>query len=220
MRSVSSVDRDIGDPWTNCTNTIRFVRWKRLMCVYRTSYFMRIANVSTIPGRFEVFAIASIRACLRRDRRAQGRVTATSVGGEISKAYSGQRRLASVVRGYFGAIAKFLRGRVEPHNDTIKTRSCRVVKIANSSWLVVFEIFFSIYGYFMRESFQNQRVFNANIFTSVEWNGRNTNMIDSAISLNVYWNISLQAISFRAFTIRKIFLVKWQALQLPATAPS
>ena len=59
---------------------------------------MRIADVSTIPSRFEVFAIASIRARRRRDRRAQGRVTATSVGEEISKAYPGQWRLASVVR--------------------------------------------------------------------------------------------------------------------------
>jgi len=129
------------------------------MCVYRTSYFMRIANVSTIPGRFEVFAIASIRACLRRDRRAQGRVTATSVGGEISKAYSGQRRLASVVRGYFGAIAKFLRGRVEPHNDTITAKDAFVSSRQDRKFIVT--------GSF-RDPLLHLRLFHARKFSKPE----------------------------------------------------
>lgn len=56
---------------------------QRPTCAYRTSYFMRIEYVSNILSRSEVFAAASIRARRRRDRGAQGRVTATSVGGDL-----------------------------------------------------------------------------------------------------------------------------------------
>lgn len=64
-----------------------------------------------------MFAIVSIRARRRRDRRAQGRVTATSVGGEIA---------SHLLFGHFGAIAKFLRVRVEPRNDAIQLKEAFV----------------------------------------------------------------------------------------------
>lgn len=77
------MSRGIAYPRTNCTRTIRIARWERPACVTRTSYFMRNEYVSNIPSRSEVFAAASIRARRRRDRGAQGRVTATSVGEDL-----------------------------------------------------------------------------------------------------------------------------------------
>lgn len=137
MNVISSVDRGIGDPWTNCMSTIRIARWKRLTCAYRTSYFMRIADVSTIPGRFEVFAIASIRARRRRDRRAQGRVTATSVGGEISPKPIQGNDVSHLLSGHFGATAKFLRGRVEPGNNAIRAKDAFVASRQDRKLIVI-----------------------------------------------------------------------------------
>jgi len=59
--------------------------------------------------------------------------------------------------------------------------------------------FFSIYGCFVRESFQNQSL-NANIFIFVSNEmiamDRNISIIDLAISLDIYRNFALSEILF------------------------